>query len=651
MCGLAGFISPGLAGEGELRARAAAMAGELRHRGPDDSGVWVDPSAGVGLGFRRLAVQDLSPEGHQPMLSACGRYVVVFNGEIYNFSGLRRELEPRGHRFRGHSDTEVMLAAIAEWGLEAAVKRFVGMFAIALWDRQNRMLHLVRDRLGIKPLYYGWSGKTFLFASELKAIRAHPDFVSEIDRDALAVFLRHGYICQPHSIYRGILKLRPGSMLSLIAGTPPQQVLPRPYWCIEELARNGAAQPFSGTETEGIEHLDELLRDAVRLRMVADVPLGAFLSGGIDSSTVVALMQRQSSRSVKTFTIGFYEGGFNEAAHAKAVARHLGTDHTELYVSPAEARAVIPKLPTLYDEPFADSSQIPTFLISELARSRVTVSLSGDGGDELFGGYTRYVSGFKAWNIIRTLPQPARRFSAWVLRGVKPEQWKSLLQFLPEKRRSRLSVDRFRKLREVISATDTDSFYLTQVSHWRHAGDVLVGSDEPATIFTEVAGRLKISDFRQRAMLLDSVAYLPDDILTKLDRASMGVSLEARVPILDHRVVQFAASLPLSMKIHKGKGKYVLRKLLYRYVPESLVERPKMGFDVPIGAWLRAPLREWAEDLLNEARLRREGFLRPEVARRYWKEHLSGRFDWSNQLWDLLMLQAWLAEWGPPAGV
>jgi asparagine synthase (glutamine-hydrolysing) len=644
------------------------MADQIVHRGPDDSGAWVDCEAGIALGSRRLAIVDLSPAGHQPMLSSCGRYVIAFNGEVYNFLDLRRELEPKGHSFRGHSDTEVMLEAIREWGLEAAVKKFVGMFAFALWDRRERALHLVRDRLGIKPLYYGSAGKVFLFGSELKALRAHPDFVPAINRDALALLMRHNYIPQPYSIYQGIFKLPPGCLLTIKTrhSAPPVHALPVPYWSAKEVAESGAANPFLGSAQEARDQLDALLRDSVRLRMIADVPLGAFLSGGVDSSAVVALMQAQSNRPVKTFTIGFYEENYNEAPHAKAVAGHLGTEHTELYVTPEEARAVIPKLPVLFDEPFSDSSQIPTHLISALARRQVTVSLSGDGGDELFGGYPRYTLARSLWKWIGWMPRALRRRLAPIVSGLAHlitardtassdpagasydralgwlAPWSDLYG------RPGPMGGKTHKLAEVLALENREALYRYIVSGWKRPVEIVLGAQEPATILTDSARWANLPDFFQRMMFLDLVSYLPDDILTKVDRASMGVSLEARVPILDHRVVEFAARLPSSMKICHGQGKWLLRQVLYQYVPRELIERPKMGFGVPIDAWLRGPLRDWAEELLSEGRLRREGYFHPEPIRSRWAEHLSGQRNWDYCLWDVLVFQAWLEHWSRP---
>jgi asparagine synthase (glutamine-hydrolysing) len=650
MCGIAGFV--GSAPEQELREQVCRMASQLVHRGPDDSGFWVDAEAGVALGFRRLAILDLSPAGHQPMASANGRYVIVFNGEVYNFAELRKDLESRGHSFRGHSDTEVMLEAVSEWGVEAAVKKFVGMFAFALWDRQERVLHLVRDRLGIKPLYCGWQGKTFLFGSELKALRAHHDFSPEINRGALALYLRHGYIPQPYSIYQGIWKLPPGQLLSLPAGAQASSELAGTarYWSAAEVYENGAAAPFRGSGPDAIEELDRLLRDSIRLRMIADVPLGAFLSGGIDSSTVVALMQAESSRPVKTFTIGFHEQGFNEAAQAKAVAAHLGTDHTELYVTPQQALDVIPKLPTLYDEPFGDSSQIPTYLLSALTRRYVTVSLSGDGGDELFGGYTRYVRTREFWGLIRCFPYPSRVAFARLIHARNPVTYNRILgglsPLLPRLARPSTVGDRAYRLAEITAVRDPEEIYYNLVSYWRRPTEVVLGAEELPTILTQSSNWTHAADLCHRLMFLDLMTYLPDDILAKVDRASMGASLEARVPILDHRVVEFAAHIPTSMKIRSRQTKWLLRQVLYKYVPRELIERPKMGFGIPLEEWLRGPLKDWVEELLNPERLGREGFFRPEPIRQCWAEHLSGDRNRQGHLWNVLMFQAWLEKWG-----
>lgn len=648
MCGITGFWATPASSEATARARIAAMTETLQHRGPDDSGLWADAESGAALGFRRLAIVDLSPRGHQPMTSESGRFEIIYNGEVYNFAALRRELDQRGHRFRGGSDTEVILAAVEEWGLAAAVRRFVGMFAIALWDRELRQLHLVRDRLGIKPLYYGWFDGTFLFGSELKALAAHPAFRAEVDRDALTLYLRHGYVPSPYAIYEGVSKLPPGCILSL--QHQGQRAEPQPYWSAREVALAGAREPFTGSRQEAVAALDELLREAVALRMIADVPLGAFLSGGIDSSTVVALMQAQSSRPVKTFTIGFNEAGYDEAAHAAAVSRHLGTDHTSLVVTPAEARDVIPLLPWMYDEPFADSSQIPTYLVSRLARRHVTVSLSGDGGDELFGGYNRYFWGDEIWRRIGWAPKPARTLGGRALTTFSAEMWdrglSRLQPVLPGKLRQRTPGDKLHKLAEVLSVDTSEDLYLGLVSQWRDPENVVVNGREPSTALTDKARWAALPEFARRMMYLDLVSYLPDDILTKVDRASMATSLEARVPLLDHRVVEFAATVPLEMNITGTQGKGLLRDVLYQYVPKNLMERPKMGFGVPIDAWLRGPLREWAEELLDPGAMRQEGLLNPEPVQRKWREHMTGERNWQYHLWTVLQFQAWLHAGG-----
>ncbi len=646
MCGISGYIDTARRQDDrELRATVLRMANAIRHRGPDDVGTWEDAATGVALGHRRLSILDLSSLGHQPMRSACGRYVTSFNGEIYNFRALREELEGRGHRFRGHSDTEVLLAGLSQWGLDAAVRRFNGMFAIAVWDRETRQLHLVRDRMGEKPLYYGWAGKTFLFASELKAIRAHPLFEGVIDRGAVALFMRHNYIPAPYSIYSGISKVIPGSIVTI---TPDPAAVPqeRPYWSVATAVEQGSTDPFSGTTSDAIDDLEELLRDAVKLRMEADVPLGAFLSGGVDSSTIVALMQAQSTRPVQTFSIGFHEAAYNEAHHAKAVAEHLGTNHTELYVSPAEAMEVIPRLPTLYDEPFADSSQIPTYLVSELTRRHVKVALSGDAGDELFAGYNQYRWGLRFWNYAAGIPWSIRKLLAKTVTGISPQSWEAVLRraapLLPSRLRQRDVGHKLHILAAMFAAECPEAMYRTIVSHWHAPASLVIGASEPQTVLTDRGQWTDLSDVMQRMMYVDMRMYLPDDILVKVDRASMAVGLEARVPFLDHRLVEFAWRLPIAMKFHEGHGKWILRRVLDRYVPATLLDRPKMGFGVPIDGWLRAPLKEWAESLLDEKRLRDQGFLNPDAIRQKWNEHLSGEFNWKGQIWVVLMFQAWL---------
>jgi asparagine synthase (glutamine-hydrolysing) len=654
MCGIAGELDLSRScGEPELRDRAQSMIATLRHRGPDDEGVWVDAEAGIALGSRRLAILDLSPAGHQPMISSSGRYVVTFNGEIYNYLELRRELETQvadsALALHGHGDTEVMLAAFEHWGVEAALPRLNGMFAFALWDRRERVLYLALDRFGEKPLYYGWMGNVLLFGSELKALRAHPLFRGEIGREAVAFHLRYSYVPAPVSIYKGIAKLSPATCLKIL-GDRKEEAVPVAYWSLRQVAERGLAEPYRGSETEAAEELDALLRDAIRLRMLSDVPLGAFLSGGIDSSTVVALMQAQSSRRVRTFSIGFHEDDYNEARHAHAVARHLRTEHTELYVTPREAMDVIPLLPALYDEPFADSSQIPTFLVSKLARHSVTVSLSGDGGDEVFGGYQRYFWGRRIWNRIRLTPGPLRRLAARSITGVSPRFWDALFQgvgpILRQDWRQRLPGDKLHKLAGVLRLKSPQAVYLRLVAQWLEPDAMVPGASGSASAEFLLQQWPDFPQFEQSAMYLDAVNYLPDDILVKVDRASMGVSLEGRIPYLDPRVVEFAWKLPLAMKIRNGQGKQILRRVLHRYVPRELVERPKMGFGIPIGAWMRGPLRDWAEALLDEHRLRQEGFFDPRPIRRKWQEHLSGNHNWQYALWNVLMFQAWLGQSG-----
>ena len=646
MCGISGFLDTSRRrGAGELRDTVLGMANTLCHRGPDDFGAWVDAASGIALGHRRLSILDLSPLGHQPMHSASGRYALSFNGEIYNFRGLRNELEDLGHTFRGHSDTEVMLACFSQWSVHQAVKRFTGMFAFALWDREERLLHLARDRFGEKPLYYGWMGRTFVFASELKAVRAHPDFEAGIDRDVLALYFRHGYIPAPYSIYRGVSKVLPGTVLTMAPepGASPNVI---PYWCVRAVAEHGSANPFTGNETEAVAHLDELLRDAVKLQMEADVPLGAFLSGGVDSSTIVALMQAQRTQPVRTFSIGFHEAAYNEAPYAKAVATHLGTAHTELYVTPEEAMAVIPRLPKLYDEPFADPSQIPTFLVSQLARGDVTVSLSGDAGDELFAGYTNYFWGLRIWKQSGWMPRSLRTLSAGGLTMLSSASSKSLFRMiepvLPKHLRQRNIGVKLKTIAGLLSADCGESLYRAILTHWDAPSSLVIGASEPPTPLTDRTQWGNFPDLLRCMMYTDARMYLPDDILVKVDRAGMGVSLETRVPLLDHRVVEFAWQLPDSMKIRGGRGKWILRQVLSRYLPSALIDRPKMGFGVPIGAWLRGPLKEWGEALLDEKRLKDQGFLSPDPIRDKWDEHLSGTMDWETPLWNVLMFQAWL---------
>ena len=652
MCGFGGILSSSGGSASDWSGLLERIGSAISHRGPDDSGIWTDTELGIGLTHRRLSILDLSESGHQPMVCPYGRYVIAFNGEIYNHLNLRAELangDTACGPWRGHSDTETLLAGFAAWGIRATVERSIGMFAFAVWDRKERVLTLVRDRLGEKPLYYGWQGTggnaSFLFGSELKALKAHPSFSAQINRDAICLLMRHNYIPAPNSIYQGIFKLPAGSLLTVSLDKREPVVLT--YWSLTEVAVNGNHSPFLGSPEEIVDSLEALLKSAVRQQMMGDVPLGAFLSGGVDSSTVVALMQEQSVRPVKTFTIGFNEEGYNEAVHAKSVARHLGTDHTEMYVTPQEALDVIPKLPSLYCEPFADSSQIPTFLVSQLARQNVTVSLSGDAGDELFAGYNRYVLASNIWGKISRLPGGVRSLAAKGIRTLSPASWSALISPLqslaPRTLRQANIGDKLHKGASVLDAQSVDDLYLGLVSHWQPQ-DLVIGGYEPATYLRGNHLALAGLDDLQRMMALDAITYLPDDILVKVDRAAMGVSLESRVPFLDHRVVEFAWRVPQALKLRDGVGKWILRQVLYRHVPKALVERPKMGFGVPIDVWLRGPLRDWAEALLDEARLRQEGYFHPAPIRQKWAEHLSGVRNWQYHLWDVLMFQAWLEE-------
>ena len=646
MCGIAGFWSHKTLAEHpvELLNR---MGGKLSHRGPDDADTFFDNNAGLGLSFRRLSIIDLSAEGRQPMVSASGRYIIIFNGEVYNFEEIRTELG--AHVWRGHSDTEVMLEAVERWGLEAAIKRFVGMFAFVLWDRQERRLHLVRDRVGIKPIYYGHIDGSFVFASELKALRIFPGFQAVIDCDSLAAYMRCAYVPAPFSIYKGVQQLLPGHILTLSApdGAPVHDT----FWSASDIARNGVNAQSRDSEAEIIEQLHEKLLQAVRLRMVADVPLGAFLSGGIDSSTVVALMQSQSGRPVKTFTIGFHEDQYNEAAHARKIAEYLGTEHTEYFLTAEDALDVVPMLPSMYDEPFADSSQIPTHLVSKLARRHVTVALSGDGGDELFCGYPRYTFVRSLWNVLKTVPGPVARAGAKLIHLMPPATINKWLGRFPFPARLRNAPGyKLHRFGNHLAAQDPAEIYLRAVSMWPDPATVVPGANEHPVIAQAMQDFRDMPSAAEMAMLTDLTNYLPDDILAKVDRASMAVGLEVRVPVLDHNVIEFAWRLPLYFKLRRSEAKWALKQVLYRYVPPNLVERPKMGFGVPVGMWLRGPLREWAEDLLSSASLRQHGFFYDKPIREKWDEHVSGSSNWQYLLWPVLMFQAWLESAGSSGG-
>ncbi len=611
------------------------MSARLSHRGPDNEGSWLDAESGIAIGHRRLAVLDLSAAGDQPMVSGSGRYVIALNGEIYNHLQIRGELDCHkpSQSWRGHSDTETLLAAIDRWGIESALNICVGMFALVLWDREERKLTLARDRLGEKPLYYGWQKGTFIFGSELGALRSHPNFDTQIDRDVLVMFMRRGYIEAPHSIYKNTFKLPPGTYLQLstqdLAGACTE---PRTYWSLRDVAKRGLAQPFEGTDSEAISELESLLKEAVSLQSVADVPLGSFLSGGIDSTTITALMQEQSSRPAKTFTIGFEEDSYNEAVHAEAVARHLGTVHTELFVTSSEAMDVIPSLPQIYDEPFGDSSAIPTLLVSQLARQHVTVSLSGDGGDELFGGYKRYHRTTEIWNLINSFPKFSRSSIHFGLRTT-----------------SQLCGDsdfgrKLGKLASYTSASDVYECYQYHTLQRQDAHNLVLGGGALQSLAAIPNSPVLDGNDYSDMMYSDAMGYLPDDILAKVDRAAMAVSLETRVPMLDHRVVEFAWRLPMHMKIRQSEGKWILKQVLRKHVPDVLMNRPKMGFGVPVGQWIRGPLRDWAEDLLSNERLVQQGFLNARMVRREWMQHLNGTSLSGDRIWQILMFQAWLSS-------
>ncbi|MGV0953516.1 MAG: asparagine synthase (glutamine-hydrolyzing) [Fluviibacter sp.] len=641
MCGITGFITKPGHPDALLEPIARTMADRLVHRGPDDAGVWADAGAGVALGHRRLAIVDLSAAGHQPMASACGRYVIAFNGEIYNHLDLRKELG--GIAWRGHSDTETLLAGIAAWGLEATLERCVGMFAVALWDRQTQTLLLARDRFGEKPLYYGWVGqgadRAFAFASELKALRAYPGFDNPISRKALGAYLQFMCVPAPLSIYEDIYKLEPGCILTLSAplsaGTQP---VIEPYWLLRSVVEAGRDNLIVD-EATAIAELEARLSDAVRLQSLADVPLGAFLSGGVDSSTIVALMQAQASRPVKTFTVGFDEAGFDESPHAKAVARHLGTEHHELFVTAVQAREVITNLPAMYDEPFADSSQIPTYLVSQATRRQVTVALSGDAGDELFGGYNRYFWGPRIWNRLSWLPYSLRRTLGGAIRAMSVANSDALSRVAGV---SRLGDKAHKLATRLNTVQNMDDLYWSLVTEWPDPTQLVKGLPIVVPCFGADEALPSGLDSVERMMFRDTLTYLPDDILCKVDRAAMAVSLETRVPFLDHRVAELAWRLPQTMKIRGNTSKWALRQVLYKYVPRELIERPKAGFAIPIGEWLRGPLREWAEALLDAKRLAQEGYFNSGPIREAWQQHLSGKHDRTARLWSVLMFQAWL---------
>ncbi|AAZ18527.1 probable asparagine synthase, glutamine-hydrolyzing [Psychrobacter arcticus 273-4] len=648
MCGVNGFFNAHTTIP--VQNVIAQMNAAIDHRGPDAGDAWLDENIGLVLGHQRLAIQDLSPAGAQPMHSACGRYVLAFNGEIYNHLQLREQLMIEGHApaWRGHSDTETMLACFVAWGIEKTLQAMVGMFAIVLWDRQQKVLTLARDRMGEKPLYWGWQGQSLYFSSELKGLKAHPSFKTDINRDAITLLLRHNCIPAPYSIYQGIEKLRPGHWVQLPLSDIQQAktAQSKAYWRFNDIVEAGLADPFTGSPEQAVDALESALMQSIGGQMQSDVPLGAFLSGGIDSSTVVALMQAQSSRPVKTFTIGFDDAGYNEATHAKAIAKHIGTEHTEMYMRPEDALAVIPKLSSIYCEPFSDSSQIPTFLVNQLAHQHVTVALSGDGGDELFGGYNRYLMAQQVWSKSRKLPRPMRQLAAVSLTALSPKSWDTLVNTLspviPKRLNLRTPGDKAHKLAGVLNIDSEQAFYQNLTSHWQDPAQLVIGAQEPATLISDSSCWPTTDSFQHAMMAMDAQTYMTDDILVKVDRAAMANSLETRVPMLDHRIAELAWRMPLDYKIRNGEGKWLLKQVLYRHVPRELIERPKMGFGIPLHDWLRGSLRDWAEALLDRNLLQQQGYFNPAPIRKIWNEHLSGVFNHQHQLWDILMFQAWL---------
>ena len=641
MCGIAGYVAFNRDQSSEnLTSLATKQGNAIVHRGPDSGDVYIDESLGVALAHRRLAIIDLSEAGYQPMQSADGSAVIVYNGEIYNAADTRAELQKRGVKFRGHSDTEVLLEACVMFGVERAIERFVGMFAFAFFDKTNQRLTLVRDRLGIKPLFYTFADNHLIFGSELKAVRAHPHCPTDLDFDGIAAYFRYQYIPTPHSVYRAVKKLPQGSILEIDLNSPGERPQPKPFWSFHEKAIAGFQNQLEASDKHIIDEFDALLRDAVTRRMIADVPLGVFLSGGVDSSTVVALMQEASTTPVKTFSIGFDEGQYNEAKYAAEIAKHLGTEHTELYVSPQQALDVIPNLTEMYDEPYADSSQIPTFLVSQMTREHVTVALSGDGGDELFAGYNRYPTAEQVANKITRIPMPIRRSLAAIWQAIPANVWDSLFKVIPASRRPMYAGDKVHKFAQAFTY-DADDFYKRLISIWNHPEEIAAQGSEASTLLSDSVLHESLPGLLERMQYWDTMMYMPDDILTKVDRASMAVSLEVRVPIIDHRVVEFAWRLPRHFKVRDGVSKWILREVLYRRVPRELIERPKMGFAVPIDQWFRGPLKQWAGDLLSRDAINRYGLMKAAPIERIWTEHLSGNRNWAALLWNVIMLQSW----------
>ncbi len=645
MCGIAGFHSNLNLSEQDLRVVAHHMVGRLEHRGPDDEGVWTDQKSGLALAHRRLSIVDLTTAGHQPMVSRCGRFVMVFNGEIYNHEAIRQEIEclhNGSYSWLSRSDTETLLVAISVWGFRQTLCKAIGMFSIAVWDRDDEILYLARDRFGEKPLYFGFHDGAFLFASELKAMRAYPGFRGQVDRGALSIYLDRGMIPAPYSIYQGISKLMPGTFLGISSSDMLHQHLSEPtqYWSLSEVALHGQVNQFQGGPRESEDELERLLKQSLASQVMADVPVGAFLSGGIDSSIIVSLMQHQSIKPINTFTIGFPEGEYDESGYARSIASYLGTDHSELFVNTKQLLDVIPSLPKIYDEPFADASQIPTFLIAKLASTKVKVCLTGDGGDELFGGYNRYIKGPNLWKGFKLLPYPLRKRLA---RIVKSTPSYLLGEIFAKLGTFKMLSNNMSKFSELMLAKDVNEIYCSLVNQWENSAGVVVGSPVMRGSRNQKLD-IDLKDIEHKMMFMDAGSYLSDDLLVKLDRAAMASSLETRAPMLDVRLVEFAWSLPLAAKIGGGRGKLILRQVLDRYLPTALVDRPKAGFSVPLGSWLRGPLKEWAEELLNPKLLKSQNFFNVDEISRKWSEHLSNKRDWSSQIWCILMFQAWLME-------
>lgn len=649
MCGINGFYSNNSSTFDNV---INEMNSAISHRGPDSAGTWMNRSSGIVLGHQRLSIVDLSMNGNQPMKSSSGRFVITYNGEIYNHLEIRKELEQNfsNLKWRGYSDTETLIEAIDFWGIENALKKIDGMFAFALWDQKECCLTLARDRIGEKPLYFGWQGngdnKVFLFSSELKALKVHPEFNGQINMDSVALQLRYSYIPAPYSIYKNIFKLSPGHFLQLKNNDLKKNLLPisKTYWSLIKKAIYGNSNQLLNSDSDIQNNLEKRLKNSVKKQMMSDVPFGAFLSGGIDSSLIVALMQSQSIHPIKTFTIGFNEDDYSEAKYAKKIAKHLGTDHTELYVSAKSAMEVIPKLATIYDEPFSDSSQIPTYLVSELARQNIKVALSGDGGDELFCGYNRYVMSKRFWSKLNLMPTFIRKILALGIQSISPQKWDIMSKILLGLNQYSNFGDKMHKGAKVLEAKTLNDMYFMLCSHWQNPSDVVINTKEPKTIFNKFKKELGILNSQEQMMAIDFITYLPDDILVKVDRAAMSLSLETRIPFLDHQLIEYVWKIPHSLKLKDGSGKWILKKILNQYVPKKFMNRPKMGFGVPLDTWLRGPLREWVENLISENRLKQEGYFNHSLIRQKWTEHLSGKKNWHSDLWDVLMFQAWIDE-------